>query len=145
MKFILWWKINRRCKDYDEENCAVCDGKDLCAEGYYPKVLSLYYKFRINIDNKIIEPTRSLIQNIIKKKYICSKCGLIELPFEEYASIKDAYGWRKRNGLWICHHCDAHKNDCVKMVEDKFVKISQKEFDENWKEYVKEHNKKYNM
>jgi hypothetical protein len=145
MKFITWYKINRRCEEEDEENCTSCAGKDLCTNGYYPQILSFYWKISTIIQNNIVENTRSLIQNIIKKKYICSKCGLIETPSGKYASILDAFGWRKRNGLWICHHCDAHKHDCVKMIGDKFIEISQEEFDKNWEEHVKEYNKKHNM
>lgn len=138
--FLFWLKH----KDDDcykpDCDCWDCNLYDVCF--YRP----WFYKI---LDSQVwlcngVERIKSVLQNVVKKKYVCSKCGLIEIPTGKYAAICDSYGWRKKKGLWICHHCDAHHSDCVKLDElGNQVEISQEEFDKNWQEYVNNNNKKY--
>lgn len=50
-----------------------------------------------------------------KKMYICSKCGLIEVPSngECYYDLIEDYGWHKLKNpkRYICHHCAEHQDD----------------------------------
>lgn len=142
-KFIYWLRHSEKsCSDL-EADCSTCNIKSYCL--YEPWFIKIYYFIHVHVCN-MAERIKSIIQNILKIKYVCSNCGLVTVPNGKYAAIKDSYGWRKRNGLWTCHHCDAHKNDCVKADKDgNFVEISQEEFDKNWKEYVISNNQKYGL
>jgi hypothetical protein len=139
MKFFKWMKYKN--VDYCDNNCDGCNFEDICMyRPWFCRIRSYIFTQFYNL----VEKCRSDFQNILKQKYVCSKCKLIEIPSGENASIIDGYGWRKINGAWVCHHCDAHYNDCVKLNEKgEHIEITQEEFDENWNRFVENNNKKY--
>lgn len=138
----LFWLKHKNDECYISDNrCEDCNLQDICF--YEPWFCKIWYKISTVVYNSG-EIFKSIVQNILKKKYVCSKCGLIEVPSGKYAAICESYGWRKNSGMWVCHHCDAHYNDCVKLDKDgNHVEISQEEFNKNWYEHVIDNNKKY--
>lgn len=82
-------------------------------------------------------------KTILKNKiYVCSVCGLMEKPIK--GSICDEYGWRKKKGIYICHHCAYHQYDDYDISEQgELFHISHEAYQRRWQYFVEENNKKY--
>lgn len=74
-----------------------------------------------------------------KKIQTCSCCGLKECGSNYY--LKTYSGWDYKDHKWICHHCWGHPNDDCDIVNGELVSISHEEYEQSWKEYVKQSNK----
>ena len=72
-----------------------------------------------------------------KKIYTCSICGLRERGSRYY--LITYAGWRKEHHKWVCHHCWGHPNDDINY--DTLENISHEDYEKQWENYVKEHNK----
>lgn len=120
--------------------CDSCGFKDWCYYEPWTKkltneIFSLPYVFR----DKLIMPIFTWYLRYIKKvQYItCSVCGWKENELNKY-TLEDL-GYRRNHGKWICHHCDCHQHDDCINGKDK---VSHEEYEEYWKEQVKEHNER---
>ena len=59
-------------------------------------------------------------------------------------SICDEYGWRKKKGIYICHHCAYHQYDDYDISEQgELFHISHEAYQRHWQYFVEENNKKY--
>lgn len=74
-----------------------------------------------------------------KKVQTCSCCGFKERGSNYY--LKTYSGWDYKDHKWICHHCWGHPNDDCDIVNGELVPISHEEYEQSWKEYVKQSNK----
>lgn len=74
-----------------------------------------------------------------KKIQTCSYCGLKERGSNYY--LKTYSGWAYKDHKWICHHCWGHPNDDCDIVNGELVPISHEEYEQSWKEYVKQSNR----
>lgn len=72
-----------------------------------------------------------------KKIQTCSCCGLKERGSNYY--LKTYSGWDYKDHKWICHHCWGHAFDDINY--DTQEDISHEDYEKQWENYVKEHNK----
>ena len=72
-----------------------------------------------------------------KKIQTCSCCGLKERGSNYY--LKTYSGWDYKDHKWICHHCWGHAFDDINY--DTQENISHEDYEKQWENYVKEHNK----
>lgn len=72
-----------------------------------------------------------------KKIRVCSICELRERG--SYYYLITYAGWQKEHHKWVCHHCWGHAFDDVSYETQE--DISHKDYEKQWENYVKEHNK----
>lgn len=125
---------DKNCGAFDED-CNKCPLYHWCSwyEGTHP------WEFIITlIENWLENHLWGWYKNHPGKKiYTCSICGLRERGSRYY--LITYADWRRENHKWICHHCWGHPNDDINY--DTQEDISHEDYEKQWENYVKEHNK----
>ena len=75
-----------------------------------------------------------------KKIHTCSYCGLKKRGSKHFLITYS--GWRYKDHKWICHHCLDHPNDDCVRRNGEFIPISHEEYEQNWKSFVEQFNKR---
>ena len=120
-------------------SCDHCGFREWCY--YEPWTQKLRYKIQYMpyaFREKISGPIFTWYWRRFKKgkSLICSVCGWQE-NLQKF-SFQDS-AMRRVHGKWICHHCDCHQHD--DWINGK-GEVSHEEYEEYWKEQVKEHNER---
>lgn len=123
-------KVEPVLEDFCEKRDMECDGcptYEWCHYVPFPRQIKFFILGMPNtFYSKIFSPLYTYYWRKVKNNQpiVCSKCGLKE---DLVQWSVDDLGWKRRNGKWICHRCNAHP-----------------ESDENaWKEFVERYNEKY--
>lgn len=136
----LWYKqVSKEfCqKNTDCNECLIaswCQGDD----GSFYRWTHPWQYISISISNSLEECLWGWYKNHPGKKiHICSICGLRERGSHYY--LITYAGWRKKHHKWVCHHCWGHAFDDVSYETQE--DISHEDYEKQWENYVKEHNK----
>lgn len=130
---------DKHCGPFDED-CNECLIAQWCQEddGSFYRWTHPWQYILISISNTLENHLWDWYKNHPGKKiYTCSICGLRERGSHYY--LTTYAGWRKEHHKWVCHHCWGHAFDDINY--DTQEDIPHEDYEKQWENYVKEHNK----